>query len=138
MLTNVPLLIVPFIAYNLVALGGVWRSAARHEGPQAQADLQKQLESLLAPDFVAAIPTAQWPRIGIYLKAMGVRLDRLPNKPQRDQDLSAQLQPWIERLPGPWHAARWVIEEWRIALFAQELRALGSPNAERVRVALAA
>ena len=41
MLTNVPLLIVPFIAYNLVALGGVWRSAARHEGPQAQADLAR-------------------------------------------------------------------------------------------------
>lgn len=113
---------------RLRTLGEAW--------PQAQADLQTQLESLLMPDFVAAIPAAQWPRIGTYLKAMGVRLDRLPNKPQRDLELSAQLQPWIERLPGPWHAARWVIEEWRVALFAQELRALGSPSAAKVQDAL--
>jgi len=29
------------LPYNLVALVGVWRSAARHEGPQAQADLAR-------------------------------------------------------------------------------------------------
>jgi ATP-dependent helicase HrpA len=113
---------------RLRALGSPW--------PDARADLGTQIDTLLAPGFVNAIPDAQWPRIALYLKAASIRLDRLPNKPQRDLELTAQLKPWLAKLPQPLHPARWVIEEWRIALFAQELRAEGAPNAERVRAAL--
>jgi ATP-dependent helicase HrpA len=38
----------------------------------------------------------------------------------------------------PFHPARWLIEEWRIALFAQELRANGAPSAAKIQAALAA
>jgi ATP-dependent helicase HrpA len=114
---------------RLRALGTQW--------PEAQADVAQQIDSLLAPGFVEAIPDSQWPRIAIYLKAVSIRLDRLPNKPQRDLELTAQVQPFAARLPGPWHPARWILEEWRVALFAQELRAEGSPNADRLRAALA-
>jgi ATP-dependent helicase HrpA len=109
------------------ALGMQW--------PEARADIAQQLDSLLAPAFVDAIPDAQWPRLSIYLKAVSIRLDRLPNKPQRDLELTAQLKPFT--LPSPWHTARWILEEWRVALFAQELRAEGSPNADKLRAALA-
>ncbi|HUP91852.1 MAG TPA: DUF3418 domain-containing protein, partial [Solimonas sp.] len=105
--------------------------------PEAQADLRAQLEQMFAPGFVAWIPEAQWPRIAVYLRAINIRLDRLPNKPQRDLELTAQLRPWLQKLPGPFHPGRWVIEEWRVALFAQELKALGSPSAERVALTLA-
>ncbi|MFP5358182.1 MAG: ATP-dependent RNA helicase HrpA [Gammaproteobacteria bacterium] len=105
--------------------------------PEATADAQAQLESLLAPGCVEAIPDEVWPRIALYLKALGVRLQRLPHKPQRDAELCALLQPHLARLPGPFHPARWVMEEWRIALFAQELRAVGSPGAGRVEALLA-
>ncbi|MGQ0697982.1 MAG: ATP-dependent RNA helicase HrpA [Panacagrimonas sp.] len=115
---------------RLRAFGSQW--------PEAQSDLTVQLDTLLAPGFVDAIPDAQWPRIAVYLKAASMRLDRLPNKPQRDLELSTQLKPWIARLPKPLHAARWVIEEWRVALFAQELRAVGAPSADKIRAALAA
>ena len=113
---------------RLRALGSQW--------PEARADIAQQLDSLLAAGFVEAIPDPQWPRVAVYLKAVSIRLDRLPNKPQRDLELSAQIKPFAARLPSPWHPARWVLEEWRVALFAQELRAEGSPNADRLRAAL--
>nr|WP_293249886.1 ATP-dependent RNA helicase HrpA [Panacagrimonas sp.] len=114
---------------RLRALGTQWA--------EARTDVAQQIDSLLAPGFVEAIPDAQWPRVAIYLKAVSIRLDRLPNKPQRDLELTAQLKPFATRLTSSWHPARWVLEEWRVALFAQELRADGSPSAERLRAALA-
>ncbi len=99
-------------------------------------DLQGQLQSLFAPGFVAALPEAQWPRIATYLKAIGIRLDRLANKPARDAELTASLCRVADRIPEPFHPARWVLEEWRVALFAQELKAQGAPNAEKVAALL--
>ncbi|MGH8460449.1 MAG: ATP-dependent RNA helicase HrpA [Stenotrophobium sp.] len=113
---------------RLRALGQQW--------PESLADLRHQLDSLFAPGFIAAIPEAQWPRIAIYLKAATIRLDRIANKPARDAELTRQLQPFASRLPAPFHPARWLLEEWRIALFAQELKAQGAPNTEKISAAL--
>ncbi|MEQ1440513.1 ATP-dependent RNA helicase HrpA [Fontimonas sp. SYSU GA230001] len=111
--------------------------AAGDRWPASLADLRNQLDSLFAPGFVAAIPDAQWPRIALYLRAMDVRLERLANKPARDEDLTQQVAPLVGALPGPFHAARWLLEEWRIALFAQELRAQSAPSAARIRALIA-
>ena len=100
--------------------------------PESLDDLRQQLESLFAPGFIGAIPEVQWPRIAVYLKAAQIRLERLPNKPARDAELTAPLRKLGVRLPGPFHPARWLLEEWRITLFAQELKAQGSPSAERI------
>jgi ATP-dependent helicase HrpA len=106
--------------------------------PASLADVRGQLDSLFAPGFVAAIPEPQWPRVALYLRAIDVRLERLPNKPARDDDLTRQLAPLAARLPAPFHAARWVLEEWRIALFAQELRAQGAPTSTKIDALLRA
>jgi ATP-dependent helicase HrpA len=95
-------------------------------------DLQGQLQGLFAPGFVAAVPEAQWPRMTIYLKAISIRLDRLANKPARDAELTASICKVADRIPTPFDPARWLLEEWRVALFAQELKAQGAPNAEKV------
>jgi ATP-dependent helicase HrpA len=112
--------------------------AAAQPWPEAAADLRSQLQSLFAPGFVAAIPEAVWPRIAIYLKGAAIRLERLPHKPQRDLESTRQIAALLKQLPGPFHPARWIIEEWRVALFAQELRAEGSPSAAKIQAALAA
>jgi ATP-dependent helicase HrpA len=106
--------------------------------PDAAADLRQQLQSLFAPGFVAGIPEEVWPRVSLYLKAAAIRLERLPHKPQRDLDMTRQIQTLSRLLPGPFHPARWLIEEWRIALFAQELRANGAPGAAKIQAALTA
>ena len=74
----------------------------------------------------------------MYLKALEVRLARLPLKPQKDADAAAQIAPSLARLPAPFHSARWLLEEWRVLLFAQELKAQGAPSAVKVAAALSA
>lgn len=105
--------------------------------PLSVRDMQQQLNSLFAAGFVLGIPDAQWPRLSIYLRALQLRLERLQNKPGRDEDLTRQLEPLTAQLPTPLHAARWVLEEWRVLLFAQELKAQGSPSAARFKAVLA-
>ncbi|MGH8455363.1 MAG: ATP-dependent RNA helicase HrpA [Stenotrophobium sp.] len=113
---------------RLRALGQHW--------PESLNDLRGQLDTLFAPGFAGEIPEAQWPRIAVYLKAAGIRLERLANKPARDAELTAQVQKVVSRLPQPFHAARWPLEEWRIVLFAQELKALGAPTPEKIAALL--
>ncbi len=113
------------------ALAGIAKPYA-----EAHADAAAQLASLLGPGFITAIPAAQWPRVLTYLKALAVRLERLPLKPMKDAEALKQLGPRAARLPRPFHPARWVIEEWRVALFAQELKAVGAPNAEKIDAVL--
>jgi len=106
--------------------------------PQAAADASQQLTTLLGAGFITAVPDAQWPRIGVYLKALEVRLSRLPLKPQKDADALAQVAPYLAGLPAPFHSARWLLEEWRVLLFAQELKAQGAPSAVKLAAALIA
>ncbi|TJY58306.1 ATP-dependent RNA helicase HrpA [Sinimarinibacterium sp. CAU 1509] len=115
---------------RIKALGERW--------PLSTGDLRNQLDTLFAEGFVGAIPEPQWSRMALYLRAIDVRLERLSNKPARDEDLTRQIAPWVARLPDPFHAARWIVEEWRIALFAQELRAQNGPSAAKVEAALSA
>lgn len=104
--------------------------------PESLKDVREQLETLFIPGFVAAIPDEVWPRVGVYLKAVAVRTERWANKPQRDAELTVQVQKLVSRLPSPLHPARWLLEEWRITLFAQELKAVGAPNAEKIAALL--
>jgi ATP-dependent helicase HrpA len=103
---------------------------------ESHADIREQIDTLFAPGFLRAIPPERWERVGVYLRAVKLRIERLPNKPQRDAELTAQVRKLLARLPGPFHPARWVIEEWRVALFAQELKAQGAPTAQKVEAAL--
>ncbi|HEY0975469.1 MAG TPA: ATP-dependent RNA helicase HrpA [Solimonas sp.] len=104
--------------------------------PGSAADMQQQLDTLFGPGFVAAIPETHWRRVVLYLRALHIRLERLANKPVRDEDLTKQVAPLAARLPQPFHAARWPLEEWRIALFAQELKAIDGPTAAKIEAAL--
>ena len=105
--------------------------------PDAVADARAQLDSLLAPEAITAIPETHWPRVGVYLQALEKRLERLANKPARDAQLLAEIVAARGAMPlSLTHPARWVEEEWRVALFAQELKAQGTPSAERLRTRL--
>src|SRR3546814_1577360 len=96
--------------------------------PQPVADMRAQLASLFADGFVAAIPDANWSRMAIYLRALQVRLERLQNKSQRDEDLTKQVAPFAAQLPDLSRPARWLIEGGSVALFAQALKEGGRPS----------
>ena len=104
--------------------------------PPAVSDISRQLDQLFAPGFIEALPEDTWPRVPVYLKAIGIRLDRLVLKPQRDAELTTQIRTLADRLPAPFHPAHGILEEWRVLLFAQELRAQGSPGRDKIALAL--
>ena len=98
--------------------------------------LKKALQTLLAAGFATRTPWAQWPRLPIYLKAMTLRLEKYSGNPARDAaretDIQELEQMWQEKTDGlvkqgqpvsdDLAAFRWMIEELRVSLFAQELK----------------
>ena len=98
--------------------------------------LRLRLQTLLAPGFASHTPWAQWPRLPIYLKAMTLRLEKYSGNPARDAAREADIQEleqmWQEKTDGlvkqglpvsdDLAAFKWMIEELRVSLFAQELK----------------
>lgn len=98
--------------------------------------MRQRLQTLLAPGFASHTPWAQWPRLPIYLKAMTLRLEKYSSNPARDAAREADIQEleqmWQEKtdslikqgLPISDGLAgfKWMIEELRVSLFAQELK----------------
>ncbi len=96
-------------------------------------DITTQLARLMPKRFVAATPWAQLAHLPRYLKAVVMRLDKLRADPARDAQRLAELRPIEQRYTR--HLAerkgvpdarldefRWLMEELRVSLFAQELR----------------
>ena len=108
-------------------------------------DLREQLDALLAPGFLRELPTARLAHFPRYVRAMRLRAERLRQDPAKDQQRMLQVLPyWREYLN---HRAagdagldelRWLIEEWRVSLFAQELKTAEPVSAKRLAKALEA
>ena len=100
--------------------------------PAAQADMHAQLQSLIHKRFVVETEHGQLAHFPRYLKAVQVRLDKLRTDPTRDVRLMSEWQqaamPWQRALKSgahsdpKMHEFRWMLEELRVSLFAQELK----------------
>ncbi|KRE88884.1 ATP-dependent helicase [Frateuria sp. Soil773] len=108
-------------------------------------DLREQLDGLLVPGFLRELPPARLAHYPRYLKAMRLRAERLRQDPAKDQQRMLQVLPywraWLQhRAAGADAAAldelRWLIEEWRVSLFAQELKTAEPVSAKRLARAL--
>ncbi|WGS40813.1 ATP-dependent RNA helicase HrpA [Burkholderia sp. JSH-S8] len=97
------------------------------------ADLQQQLSALVGKRFVIDTPYVQLAHFPRYLKGIALRIDKLKADPARDAKQQAELQPLVQQYQravsqrgGVTDARlaefRWLLEELRISLFAQELR----------------
>jgi ATP-dependent helicase HrpA len=96
-------------------------------------DVQAHLARLVPKYFVTATPWAQLSHLPRYLKAITMRLDKWRADPARDSTRLAELRPieqrYLRTLADRKGAAdtrldefRWLLEELRVSLFAQELR----------------
>jgi ATP-dependent helicase HrpA len=96
-------------------------------------DITAQLQRLCPPRFLAETDWAALQHLPRYLKAVVLRLDKQRADPARDTARAAELRPleqrWLRKLAdlrGAPHARldeyRWLLEELRVSLFAQELR----------------
>ncbi len=108
-------------------------------------DLREQRDHLLSAGFLresAPSRLAHYPR---YLKAMRLRGERLRLDPARDQSRMLQVLPywraWLRARTGDadpvaLDALRWLIEELRVSLFAQELGTAEPVSPKRMQRAL--
>lgn len=108
-------------------------------------DLREQLDGLLTAGFARELSTARLAHLPRYLKAMRLRAERLRQDPSKDQQRMLQVLPYWRAYLN--HRAegrddldelRWLIEEWRVSLFAQELKTAEPVSAKRLARALEA
>ena len=96
-------------------------------------DIQAQLQRLLGKRFLFETPWLQLQQLPRYLKAVALRIDKHRADAARDQQRLAELRPleqrWLRRLQelkgrpdARLEEFRWLLEELRVSLFAQELR----------------
>ncbi|QGZ56088.1 ATP-dependent RNA helicase HrpA [Paraburkholderia acidiphila] len=97
------------------------------------ADMQAQVDALISKRFILDTPYAQLVHFPRYLKGVALRIDKLRADPTRDARQAAEFQPLAQQYQralsqrgGVFDARlsefRWLLEELRISLFAQELR----------------
>jgi ATP-dependent helicase HrpA len=128
----------------LAEYGSAQRKLKDSRPPKEVADdIQAQLQRLMPKRFMLAAPYAQLQHMVRYLKAVTLRLDKLKADPARDATRLAELRPleqrWLRRLSelkGSGDARldeyRWLLEELRVSLFAQELRTPQPVSAKRL------
>ena len=102
----------------------------------AVTDTNAQLTALLPPGFIESTPRPYLDYLPRYLKAIARRLERLPANAKRDAELAAKVKPFRTALQGLLSQLtrpsvppellqlRWMIEEYRVSLFAQELKTM--------------
>ena len=96
--------------------------------------LADELAALMPPRFLERIPFARLTHLPRYLKALLIRAERAALNPVKNQERLRQLAPYEEALKklaaSPARTAeakreietfRWMIEEFKVSLFAQEL-----------------
>ena len=121
-------------------------AAVQKAFPQAAEDVKQQCARLLAPGFLARTPWERLQHYPRYLKAAGLRLEKLRADPSRDAQRMAELAPLEQgyrrelaarlKLGGAPSAELeqfgWLLEELRVSLFAQALKTPVPVSAKRL------
>ena len=99
-------------------------------------DLEQQISLLVYKNCFSQTPWEQLQHVPRYLKALRLRIEKQPANPDRDGKSAASVgllwQKWQDKMsalyqahvdiPQPLQDYRWLIEELRVSLFAQELK----------------
>lgn len=117
----------------------------------ALSDMRQQMERLVFPGFVAVAGLDRLRRIRVYLQGIEARVQKLLQNPGRDAtwmrevtvatdrytDAGGTFPPAVGAHPELVHA-RWMLEEFRLSLFAQELGTAETVSLQRITKALTA
>ncbi|MEO9323271.1 ATP-dependent RNA helicase HrpA [Nocardioides sp. C4-1] len=134
-----------------------WRSADKALAGRADmyqlpalTDMLAQLARLVGRGFVGEAGARRLRRFPVYLRALEARRERLADSLQRDRQLMDQVvqlqdayQHRLDALPAGRppddrvRQVRWMLEELRVSLWAQQLGTDGPVSDQRIRKALA-
>ncbi len=107
--------------------------------PKRYAGMEQDAARLVPPDFLARTPHERLPHLVRYLKAVLVRAERAALHPAKDAEKARQLAPFLKADAPPENreAFRWLLEEFRVSIFAQELGTAAPVSAKRLEALLA-
>ncbi len=135
---------------------GAWRRAEKALSGRADlpllpalTDMRAQLGRLVHRGFVGEAGAAQLRRYPVYLAALEQRRERLPGQVNRDRQLMDQVADvqaaylhQVEALPpgrppgASLRQVRWMLEEYRVSLWAQQLGTPYPVSDQRIRRSL--
>jgi ATP-dependent helicase HrpA len=98
--------------------------------------LAEDLAALLPPDFLRTTPFERVRHLPRYLRGRQVRADRWKRDAAKDAQRAAELAPFVAAVKKRGPAAgelRWLVEEFRVSLFAQELGTAEPVSAVRLK-----
>ncbi|WP_370870615.1 ATP-dependent RNA helicase HrpA [Arcanobacterium wilhelmae] len=115
-------------------------------------DVKMQVEGLVYNGFISATPDVQLAQYPRYLAAAVHRIEKAAANPAADDALAWQVQtvtdkyereceefarePWNAERAGQLKQAKWMIEELRVSLFAQQLGTQGKVSVQRIEKVL--
>jgi len=101
--------------------------------------MAEDLAALLPPDFLRRMPFERVVHLPRYLRGMQARAERWKRDAAKDALRAKELAPFVAAVKkaGPKaEAVRWLVEEFRVSLFAQELGTAEPVSAVRLQRAL--
>ncbi len=113
---------------------------------EASRDISEQLDGLVYPGFLSSTDSHWLLQLPRYLKAISYRLERLDREPHKDRQQFTILMPFVQQFrqrvqslgEQDWYSAEldqyhWMLEEFRVSLFAQQLGTSITVSAERLK-----
>ena len=113
------------------------------------ADARSQLDALVHPGFLRLTGVPQLRRVPVYLAGITHRVSKLADATGRDRVWLTEVEqatalyreaggtlPLTATTPAELVPVRWMLEELRLSLFAQQLGTAGAVSVQRIRKAL--
>ncbi|HEX9296012.1 MAG TPA: ATP-dependent RNA helicase HrpA [Polyangiaceae bacterium] len=123
------------IAPVLAAYQDVMRALPLVTSAHQVADIRAHVATLVYPGFITNTPWSRLPHLPRYIKAIQLRIERMRQAPQKDHERAALLAPLVRQYEqraadlakqglrdSELERYRWLLEEWRVSLYAQELK----------------
>ncbi|WP_107704589.1 ATP-dependent RNA helicase HrpA [Nocardioides allogilvus] len=144
--------------HDVIRVLGAWRACDKELSGRAElltlpalTDMKTQVQRLMSRGFIGEAGAIQLRELPRYLAAVQHRRAKLDEQVARDRQLMDQMadlqDAWLHQVaalpPGRppsagQRAVRWLLEEYRVSLWAQHLGTKGSVSDQRIRKALAA
>lgn len=142
--------------HDVIRVLDAWRAADKALSGRAElatlpalTDMRAQVGRLIAPGFVGDAGAAQLREFPRYLAAVRYRRERLDGQVARDRQLMDQIadlqDSWLHQVAAlpegrppsaSQRAVRWMLEEYRVSLWAQHLGTRHAVSDQRIRKAL--
>ncbi len=111
----------------------------------SMADLKFQLQHLVYPGFLVATPAKWLGRFGVYFEAALIRLEKMPREMGREREFLHTIEPLWARYSTKREQQkrqgvrdpelelyRWMLEEYRVSFFAQQLGTVMTVSVKRL------